>query len=124
MGTGFAKGSTMRIVATLAIALLVGGLCTAFAQQQTEEKKEEKVNCSDVVFKHLQALTDATVREQKPRGACAIARWGVQRHQELLRSFNLEPEECRKEALGKDLEKTLKVRISQETRLSKRHCKR
>jgi hypothetical protein len=93
---------------------------TAFAQ----EKEEEKVDCSSVVLKHLNALTDATVREQKPRGACALARWGVKRHQELLRSYGLEPEECRKSDLGKELEKTLKTRISQETRETKKSCKR
>jgi len=113
----------MRAVTTLATALLLlGALGTAATAQ--DKKEEEKVNCLDVVSKHLHALTDATVREQKPRGACALARWGVQRHQELLKSFSIEPEECRKDELGKKVEDTLKSRIRDEIRMSKRHCKR
>ena len=111
----------MRIAVTLSVALLVAvSGVAAFGQ----EKKEEKVDCLDVVSKHLHALTDATVREQKPRGACALARWGVQRHEELMRAFSLEPEECRKDELGKKVEDTLKSRIRDETRMRKRHCKR
>ena len=112
----------MRVGITLLVALLFGFMgVAAFAQ---DKKEDEKVNCLDVASKHLRALTDATVREQKPRGACALARWGVQRHEELLRAFSIEPEECRKDELGKKAEDTLKSRIRDETRMRKRHCKR
>ena len=113
----------MRVGMSLLVVSLFGVMGAAFAQDSKKEE-EEKVDCRTVVFKHLTALTDATIREQKPRGACALARWGVKRHQELLRSFNLEPEECRKSDLGKEHEKTLKIRISQETRETKKSCKR
>ena len=113
----------MRVGIILLVVAVFGVMgMAAFAQDK--EKEEEKVDCRTVVFKHLTALTDATIREQKPRGACALARWGVKRHEELLRSFHLEPEECRKSDLGKDVEKTLKTRIGQETRETKKSCKR
>jgi hypothetical protein len=110
----------MRIVTTLGMGLLVGAMSTAaFAQ---EKKEEEKVDCLDVASKHVRAI-GGTLREQKPSGRCALAKWAVQRHEELLRSFNTESEECRNTELGKNIDKTLKHRIREEARDRKRYCK-
>jgi hypothetical protein len=108
----------MRVATALATALLLGALSTlASAQDKTEEE------CLDITEKHIRAMA-ANLREQKPSGRCALAKWSLQRHQEMLRAFSIEPEECRKSQLGKKLEDTLKSRIREETASSKRHCKR
>jgi hypothetical protein len=65
-----------------------------------------------------------TLCEAKPTGACPLARWAKNRHEEILRMYNEEPAECRTTDLGKNLEKTLKVWISQEDNMSKKHCRR
>jgi hypothetical protein len=107
-------------VVTLLAALLVGiGGSVAFAQ----DKAEEKVDCDDIVSKHILGLGDL-LHEKKPRGECAMARWSIERHEEKLRSFNLEPEECRKTDLGKKFVSTVRSVIGQEQRARKRSCKR
>ena len=76
-----------------------------------------------MVMKYMNVLT-GTLKEPKPAGACPLAKWAKNRHEEILRMYSQEPAECRTTDLGKDLEKTLKVRISQEDGMSKKHCRR
>jgi hypothetical protein len=102
----------LAIIVSIAVANL-----PANAQQKTQDE------CVDVVSKYIEVLA-GTLRETKPTGACPLARWAKTRHEEILRMYNEEPAECRTSDLGKNLERTLKVRISQEDRLSKRHCLR
>jgi hypothetical protein len=108
----------MRTTLMLAIVLAIAGWTVpAHAQQKTESE------CLDVVDKYLKVLT-GTLSEAKPTGACPLAKWAKNRHEEILRMDNQEPAECRTSDLGKNLEKTLKVRISQEDSMSKKHCRR
>jgi hypothetical protein len=108
----------MRVVAKLSVAVLVGVFATAaFA----EEKKTER-ECDSIVTKHVIALADL-LREPKPKGNCAIARWSIERHEEKLRIFGAEPDECKKTDLGKKFVSTVKSVIGQEQRTVKR-CKR
>jgi hypothetical protein len=106
--------TTLMLAAAVAIAL---SAVPAGAQQKTEDE------CLDIMDKYMRTLM-ATLREAKPSGACALARWGKNRHEEILRMYNEEPDECRMTDLGKNLEKTLKVRISQEDSASKKSCRR
>jgi hypothetical protein len=108
----------MRAILLFAIVMTSAGwVISADAQEKTE------TDCLDVVSKYLKVLS-GTLKEAKPTGACALAKWGKNRHEEILRMYGQEPDECRKSDLGKNLEKTLKVRISQEDGLSKKYCRR
>jgi hypothetical protein len=106
--------ATLMLAAIAAIAL---SAAHANAEQKTEDE------CVDIVSKYIEVL-GGTLREAKPSGACALARWSKNRHEEILRMYNAEPAECRTTDLGKNLEKTLKVRISQEDSASKKSCRR
>jgi hypothetical protein len=108
----------MRAACVLAIALV----CPAWAVPATAETRMSN-ECLDVVSKYLNAM-GGMLKEAKPSGACALANWAKNRFEELSRGYNAEPEECRKTDLGKNVEKTLKVRLRQETNMSKRHCRR
>jgi hypothetical protein len=105
---------------TLMLTVIVA-IAVSTAQANAEEKKE--VDCVDVVSKYIKVL-GGTLREAKPSGACALAKWAKNRHEEILRMYNEEPAECKTTDLGKNLEKTLKVRISQEDREMKKSCRR
>ena len=112
------KGRGMRAQLMVTIVLMTAGWALpADAQQKVDN------DCLDIVSKHLKVLT-GTLSEAKPAGACALAKWAKTRHEEILRAYSAEPEDCRKSELGKNLEKTLKVRIRQETNMSKKHCRR
>jgi hypothetical protein len=100
-----------------AILAIVLSAAPAGAQKKTEDE------CLDVISKYIEVL-GGTLREAKPSGACALARWAKNRHEEILRMYNEEPAECKTTDLGKNLEKTLKVRISQEDSASRRSCRR
>jgi hypothetical protein len=102
----------LAVIVSIAVANV-----PANAQQKTEDE------CLDIVSKYIEVLA-GTLRETKPAGACPLARWAKTRHEEILRMYNEEPAECKTTDLGKNLERTLKVRISQEDSLSKRHCRR
>jgi hypothetical protein len=117
---GQLQGSTMRI-SSLTVVLLVGLFASAAGAE--ENKEDEKADCQSRVMKHVLSLGDL-LREQKPKGNCAIARWSIERHEEKLRIFNAEPEECRKTDLGKKYVSTVKSVIGQEQRTLKRSCKR
>jgi hypothetical protein len=106
--------TTLMLAAIVAIAL---SAAPAGAQKKTEDE------CLDVISKYIEVL-GGTLREAKPSGACALARWAKNRHEEILRMYNEEPAECKTTDLGKNLEKTLKVRISQEDSASRRSCRR
>jgi hypothetical protein len=106
--------TTLMLAAIVATALLAA---PAGAQQKTESE------CLDIMDKYMEALMN-TLREAKPSGACALARFGKTRHEEILKMYSEEPAECRTSDLGKNLEKTLKVRISQEDREIKKSCRR
>jgi hypothetical protein len=88
-----------------AILAIVLSAAPAGAQKKTEDE------CLDVISKYIEVL-GGTLREAKPSGACALARWAKNRHEEILRMYNEEPAECKTTDLGKNLERTLKVRIS------------
>jgi hypothetical protein len=109
----------MRGILLFAIVLTSTAWMTA-AKAEGEKTESE---CLDIVDKYLKVLT-GTLSEAKPSGACALAKWAKNRNEEILRMYSQEPNECRKSDLGKNLEKTLKVRISQEDRASKRDCRR
>jgi hypothetical protein len=100
-----------------AILAIVLSAAPAGAQKKTEDE------CLDVISKSIEVL-GGTLREAKPSGACALARWAKNRHEEILRMYNEEPAECKTTDLGKNLERTLKVRISQEDSASRRSCRR
>jgi hypothetical protein len=100
------------VVVVIAVSAVPAG-----AQQKSESE------CLDVISKYIEVL-GGTLREAKPSGACALARWGKNRHEEILRMYNEEPAECRTTDLGKNLEKTLKVRISQEDGARRKSCRR
>jgi hypothetical protein len=100
-----------------AILAIVLSAAPAGAQKKTEDE------CLDVISKYIEVL-GGTLREAKPSGACALARWAKNRHEEILRMYNEEPAERKTTDLGKNLEKTLKVRISQEDSASRRSCRR
>ena len=101
--------------------LAVGLIAAGWSMPSYAEKSES--DCLDITQKYINAL-GGLLREAKPKGRCALAEFGKKRHEELLREYNTEPEECRKTDLGKNLEKTLKVRVSQESRLAKKYCRR
>lgn len=108
----------MRTISMLAAILaIVLSAAPAGAQKKTEDE------CLDVISKYIEVL-GGTLREAKPSGACALARWAKNRHEEILRMYNEEPAECKTTDLGKNLERTLKVRISQEDSASRRSCRR
>jgi hypothetical protein len=116
--TNFRRGKEMRATLMLAIVLgTIGWTVPADAEQKTDSE------CMDMVMKYLNVMT-GTLKEPKPTGACPLAKWAKNRHEEILRMYGQEPAECRTTDLGKDLEKTLKVRISQEDSMSKKHCRR
>jgi hypothetical protein len=104
----------------LAMALVCVSWTLPAAAQMTKERESE---CQSLVLKYLSLLTDM-IKESKPSGACALASWLKNRHEEQLRMYSAEPEDCRKTELGKNLDKTLKTRVRQETNMSKRHCRR
>jgi hypothetical protein len=106
--------TTSMLAAILAIVL---SAAPAGAQKKTEDE------CLDVISKYIEVL-GGTLREAKPSGACALARWAKNRHEEILRMYNEEPAECKTTDLGKNLEKTLKVRISQEDSNRRKSCRR
>ena len=106
--------------ATLILAIVLG--TTGWTVPANAEQKTD-IECMDMVSKYMKVLT-GTLSEAKPSGACPLAKWAKNRHEEILRMYGQEPEECRKTDLGKDLEKTLKVRISQEDREAKKSCRR
>jgi hypothetical protein len=108
----------MRTTLIFAVIVAIGGW-TACAN--AEEKKD--ADCMDMISKYIEVL-GGTLREAKPSGACALAKWAKNRHEEILRMYNEEPAECKTTDLGKNLEKTLKVRISQEDREMKKSCRR
>jgi hypothetical protein len=107
----------MRSTRVWAITLMCAGLAVPAAAQTKRESE-----CLDIVSKHLDMT--GTLKETKPTGACALANWSRDRHEEILRVYATEPEECRKTDLGKKVESTLKARIRQETNMAKRHCRR
>ena len=108
----------MRITLLLALTMTIAvSSVPAGAEPKTESE------CLDIMDKYMKVLMD-TLREAKPSGACALARWGKTRHEEILKMYNEEPAECRTNDLGKNLEKTLKVRINQEDREAKKSCRR
>jgi hypothetical protein len=108
----------MRTTLMLAVIVAIAASTVpAGAQQKTESE------CLDIMDKYMEALM-GTLREAKPSGACALARFGKTRHEEILKMYNEEPAECRTTDLGKNLEKTLKVRISQEDSAIKKSCRR
>jgi hypothetical protein len=107
----------MRAGMSMIVLVCAGLAVPAAAQTKTENE------CLDIVSKHLHVMTD-TLKESKPTGACALANWAKNRHEEILRVYSTEPEECRKSELGKKVETTLKARIRQETNMAKRHCRR
>jgi cytochrome c556 len=104
----------------LMIALVCACGAVPAAAQMTKERESE---CQSMVLKYMSVLV-GIIKESKPSGACALANWLKNRNEEVLRMYNAEPEDCRKTDLGKNLDKTLKVRISQEANMSKRHCRR
>jgi hypothetical protein len=115
LGEGF---QDMRATLILAVMLATTiSIAPAGAQQKTESE------CLDIADKYMAVLM-GTLREAKPSGACALARFGKTRHEEILKMYSEEPAECRTTDLGKNLEKTLKVRISQEDREIKKSCRR
>ena len=77
--------TTLMLAAFVAIALSVA---PAAAQKKTEDE------CLDIISKYVEVL-GGTLREAKPSGACALARWGKNRHEEILRMYNEEPAECK-----------------------------
>jgi hypothetical protein len=108
----------MRTTLMLAVVVVIAvSAVPAGAQEKSEN------DCLDVVSKYIEVL-GGTLREAKPSGACALARWAKNRHEEILRMYNTEPAECRATDLGKNLEKTLKVRISQEDSARRKSCRR
>jgi hypothetical protein len=102
----------LAVIMTLAVSIVPAG-----AEPKTESE------CLDIMDKYMKVLMD-TLREPKPSGACALAKFGKTRHEEILKMYNEEPAECRTTDTGKNLEKTLKVRISQEDREAKKSCRR
>jgi hypothetical protein len=110
----------MRALLLLAIAVTSAAWV---AVAQAEEEGKSVSDCLDIVDKYIKVLT-GVLSEPKPNGACALAKWGKSRHEEILRMYSQEPDWCRKSDIGKNLEKTLKVRVSQEDRASKRDCRR
>ena len=108
----------MRTTPMLAVIMTIAASTVpAGAEQKTESE------CLDIMDKYMEALMN-TLREAKPSGACALARFGKTRHEEILKMYSEEPAECRTSDLGKNLEKTLKVRISQEDSAIKKSCRR
>jgi hypothetical protein len=105
--------------ARLIVAL--GLMLAAWTMPALAQAKKE-ADCLDVIDKYLKVLGD-TLKEAKPSGACALAKHAKDRHEEILRMYKTEPEDCRASALGKNLDKTLKARVSQEARMVKRHCR-
>jgi hypothetical protein len=110
----------MRSTRMWAITLLCVGWAVPAAAQMSKERESE---CQSMVLKYMSVLV-GIIKESKPSGACALANWLKNRNEEVLRMYNAEPEDCRRTDLGKNLDKTLKVRISQEANMSKRHCRR
>jgi hypothetical protein len=115
IGEGFQDMRTTLMLAV--IVAIAASTVPADAQQKTESE------CLDIMDKYMAVLM-GTLREAKPSGACALARFGKTRHEEILKMYSEEPAECRTTDLGKNLEKTLKVRISQEDREIKKSCRR
>jgi hypothetical protein len=114
----FRRGKDMRATLLMAIVLgTIGWTGPADAQQKTE------IECLDIVSKYLKVLT-GTLSEAKPTGACPLAKWAKNRNEEILRMYSQEPAECRTTDLGKNLDKTLKSRISEEDGMARRHCRR
>jgi hypothetical protein len=114
------KGKIMRATWMLAVALVCAGWAMPAAAEMTKERESE---CNGIVLKYMGVLV-GIIKEAKPTGKCAIANWLKNRNEEVLRMYSAEPEDCRKSDLGKNLDKTLKVRIRQEADMSKRHCRR
>ena len=67
----------------------------------------------------MDTLKEAQAHREPVRSR-STPRTGTKRY---LRMYNTEPEECRKSDVGKNLDKTLKARISQEAGMTKRHCR-
>ena len=102
--------------------ILALGLISAVWTMPAQAQPKSESECLDVIDKYIKVLMD-TLKESKPTGACALAKHAKNRHEEILRMYNTEPEECRKSDVGKNLDKTLKTRISQEAGMTKRHCR-
>jgi hypothetical protein len=106
----------------LAKWILALGLVSAGWTMPAHAQPKTETECFDVIEKYLKVLGDI-LKESKPSGACALAKQAKTRHEEVLRMYNTEPEECRKSDLGKNLDKTLKTRVSQEAGMVKRRCR-
>ena len=108
----------MRIAAMLATGLVVlGSTMPSFG-----ESKEVDRACLDKVSKHLMAMGNL-MKEARPKGECAIAKWVIAKHTEILKMYGTEPEECRKTELGKKTQGALMSIIRQETSRRKRSCR-
>ena len=109
----------MRTTAMTVIGLIVLGL----PMPSHAQAKDDDESCLDKMSKYTHVLV-GTLREPKPRGECALSKWVIERHGEILRMYDAEPEECKKTDLGKNVERTVKSIIRQETaNLRKRSCR-
>jgi hypothetical protein len=109
----------MRTAAMIVIGLIVFGLPTPSHAQA----KDDDEDCLQKMSKYTGILV-GTLSEPKPRGECALSAWVIQRHNEILRTYDAEPEECKKTELGKNVERTVKSVIRQETNNRRRRsCK-
>jgi hypothetical protein len=108
---------TVRKVLTVTIVVLAAGLGTSAGAQ-------EKIDCLDRIGKLTTGSLGGLLSESKPSGRCPLAQWGVRRHNEILKMYNAEPDECKKTDLGKSLGKTLRSLISQHARDVRRYCRR
>jgi hypothetical protein len=95
-------------------------LAAVFAEPTKAQTQDE---CVDRISKLTFKLSDL-LTESKPDGRCALAKWGVERHQELLKMYNLEPDACKKSNLGKKLRRTLQSLVNQHSRDRTRFCRR
>src|SRR6266702_319678 len=71
----------MRTTPMLAVIMTIAASTVpAGAEQKTESE------CLDIMDKYMEALMN-TLREAKPSGACALARFGKTRHEEILKMY-------------------------------------
>ena len=109
-------------IAWIMVSLLTAGLFFAATNVPAQAQKTSN-ECLDIASKYLNVLGNL-LKEPKPNGACALAKFLKGRHEEILKMYSAEPAECRASDLGKKLDNTLKTRVRQESNLAKRHCRR